>query len=271
MANRRSQYRTSAFRGIMALFALCLLLVAVPDARIHADEVPFPFCPGERLTFRVKWAFITAGEAVLQTLAVETLKGVPCYHFVMTAKSAPVVDLFYKVQARIDAYTDTAMTHSIFYREKKTGERQKDVVLDFDWEKNEGYYSNFGVKSDPLPLLPGSFDPLSVFYAFRLSDLKKGLELTRTITDGKKCVVGDAKVVRRESIKVGDRTYDTFLVEPDVEDIGGVFKKSKNAKLQIWVTADTRRIPVRVRSKISIGTVVAELVSSETPGHGQAP
>lgn len=255
----------------MAFFSLYLLLLAIPDARIHADAPPFPFCPGEKLTFRVKWAFIPAGEAVLQTRPVESLKGVPCYHFVMTAKSDPLIDPFYKVRARIDAYADTAMTHSMLYLERKTGKRQKDVVLDFDWEKNEGRYSNFGVKNDAIPLLPGSFDPLSVFYAFRLYDLKKGLQIKSPVTDGKKCVVGNAEVVGRESIKVGSRTYDTFLVEPEVDDIGGVFKKSKNAKLQIWVTADARRIPVRVKSKVKIGTIVAELVSMEIPGHGQTP
>ena len=270
MAERRCQYRSAVFRGITVLFGLCLLLGALPDDRIHAEGPLLPLSPGERLTFRVKWAFIPAGEAVLQTLAVETLKGVPCYHFVMTAKSNSVVDPFYKVRARIDAYTDTAMTHSMLYREKKTGKRQKDVVLDFDWEKNEARYSNFGVKSDPIPLIPGSFDPLSVFYAFRLSDLKKGLEIRRPVTDGKKCIVGDAEVIRRERIKVADRIYDTFLVEPDVEDIGGVFKKIKDAKLQIWVTADTRRIPVRVKGKVRIGTIVADLVSMEIPKHGRA-
>jgi len=251
-----------------AFFILCLLLWAAPNTPSHAQEPAFPFSPGERLTFRVKWAFIPAGEAVLQIQAIETLKGVPCYHFVMTARSDPLVDPFYKVRARIDAYADTAMARSIFYREKKTGKRQKDAVLYFDWEQNVARYSNFGVKSEPIPLLPGSFDPLSVFFAFRLQELKKGLQIKKAVTDGKKCVVGNAQVMGRERIKVAGRTYDTFLVEPDVEDIGGIFKKSENAKLQIWVTADARRIPVRVRSKIKIGSIVAELVSMEIPAPG---
>ena len=37
---------------------------------------------------------------------------------------------------------------------------------------------------------------------------------------------------------------ETWLVEPELGQIGGVFGKSPGAKLQIWVTADARRLPV---------------------------
>jgi len=32
-----------------------------------------------------------------------------------------------------------------------------------------------------------------------------------------------------------------------LKHIGGVFEKSKNAEIKVWVTADTRRIPVKVK------------------------
>jgi len=75
--------------------------------------------------------------------------------------------------------------------------------------------------------------------------------------------------VKREKIKVASGTYDTFLVEPDLQHIGGVFEKSKDAKLKIWVTADKRRIPVKIKSKVIVGSFVAELISAEGIGpHG---
>jgi hypothetical protein len=92
--------------------------------------------------------------------------------------------------------------------------------------------------------------------------LKEGEELKTPVTDGKKCTVGRAKVIKREKIKVKDNVYDTFLVEPDLEQLGGIFEKSKNAKLQIWVTADGASIPVRVKSEVLVGSFVAELVSA---------
>jgi hypothetical protein len=52
-------------------------------------------------------------------------------------------------------------------------------------------------------------------------------------------------------------------VEPQLKHIGGVFKKSKDARLQIWVTTDKRHLPVRIKSKVIVGSFVAELVSFE--------
>jgi hypothetical protein len=233
---------------------------------IKADEKRIPFYPGERLTFQAKWGFIPAGEAVLEILPIETLDGVKSYHFVMTAKTYPYIDLFYKFRERIDAYTDLEMTHSLHYEVKKEGKREKHVVVNFNWERQEAQYSNFGEKRNPISVMPGSFDPLSVFYAFRLHDLKENNELKTPVTDGKKCVMGKAKILKRETIKVASGTYDTYLVVPDLAHIGGVFEKTKDAKLEIWVTADTRRIPVKIKSKVVVGSFVGELISIEKIG-----
>lgn len=99
---------------------------------------------------------------------------------------------------------------------------KRGVVVNFHWREKESQYSNFGEKIGPISILPGSFDPLSVFYAFRLQDLKEDLVIERAVTDGKKCVIGRAKVIKREKIKVINGIYDTYLVEPDLEHIGGV-------------------------------------------------
>jgi hypothetical protein len=228
-----------------------------------AKESRAPFSPGEKLTFQVRWAFIPAGEAVLEVYPIETMNGRRVYHFVLSARTYPVVDLVYKVRDRIDAYTDEKLTHSILYKESKEGKRKKKVVVRFNWEKGEAQRSNFGEKRAPIPVKPGTFDPLSVYYALRLHDLKENMEIEKPLTDGKKWILGRARVVKREKVTVLSGTYDTYLVEPNLEHIGGVFKKSKDAKLQIWVTADSRRIPVKIKSKVAVGSFVGELMSVE--------
>jgi hypothetical protein len=255
----------SALR-IFALIAFVFMTSFGFTERSGAAENTFPFHAGEKLTLQAKWGFIAAGEAVLEVLPAETLNGIKSYHFVMTAKTYPFIDLFYKVRDRIDSYTDVVMTHSILYKEQKRGRSKKDVVVDFNWEKREAGYSKNGKMRRLISILAGSFDPLSVFYAFRIHELKEGLVIKVPVTDGKKCVMGLARVIKREKINVAGRTYDTYLVEPDLEHIGGVFEKSKNAKLQIWVTADKRRIPVRIKSKVIVGSFVGELISAEEIG-----
>ena len=228
-----------------------------------AKEERVPFSPGEKLTFQVRWAFIPAAEAVLEVYPIETLNGRKVYHFAATARTYPIVDLIYKVRARIDAYTDEKLTHSILYKETKEGKREKRVVVQFNWEEGEAQRSNFGEKRAPIPVKPGTFDPLSVYYALRLHHLEEHMEIEKPLTDGKKWVLGRARVVKREKVTVLSGTYDTYLVEPRLEHVGGVFEKSKDSKVQIWVTADARRIPVKIKSKVAVGSFVAELLSVE--------
>jgi hypothetical protein len=171
--------------------------------------------------------------------------------------------MFYKVRDRIESYTDANMTHSLSYTESHRGKSRKDSSIGFDWVKQEAQYSKKGESKQrpPIAIVPGTFDPLSIFFAFRLIDLNEKSEIILPATDGKKMVLGKVNIVGKEVIKVNGISYDTFLVEPELGDLGGVFDKSKNAKLQIWVTADNRHIPVRMKSKVAVGSFVADLAS----------
>lgn len=255
------------------LACTCLLLVTGP--RAAARELPHPpFSAGEEFTFHVRWGMIPAGTATLSVLAGEPPEARGSFHFVATASTLPFVDLFYKVRDRVDSYTDGHVTRSLLYIVEKKGRRHKRTEVRFDWERGQATCHENGRAREPIRLLPGSFDPLSVFYAFRLFDLAPGKVLTSPVTDGKKCVQGTAKVLERQTVTVPCGTFDTYVVEPDLRDVRGIFEKSRNATFRIWVSADSRRIPVRVESEVIVGSFVAELVSvrsgsapSPSPGH----
>lgn len=244
---------------VILLFLLCLVFAGT--SRSFGDSRNMPFQPGEQLKFVVYWSFIPAGEATLEILPYEERDGVNCFHFRATARTFEYVDVFYKVRDTIDAYADTSMTRSIIFTKLQRGKSKRDVVVHFDWEKQEAQYSDAGEKRAPVAIRQGTFDPLSIFYSFRVRELEEGKELFQPVTDGKRVVISRAKVTRREKIRVGGKEYDTFLVEPEMRQIGGVFEKSEKSGLQIWVTADRRRIPVRIKSAVRVGSFVAELVS----------
>lgn len=247
-------------------FTIPIFLLSILSSSLigAAEAGGIPFSPGERLTFQVRWAFIPAGEGTVEIHPMETLNGTRSYHFSFSARTYEYVDVFYKVRDRIDAYVDEPVTRSLLFKKHQDGRRKRRITVSFDWETNQATYADAGEIRKPISILPGSFDPLSVFYAFRLFSLREGVELQLPVTDGKKCLMGRAKVIKRETIAVRDKLYDTFLVEPDLEHLGGVFEKTKDAKLKIWVTADGTSVPVRIESELIVGSFVAELVSAET-------
>jgi Protein of unknown function (DUF3108) len=230
---------------------------------VCGDEKDLPFQPGEKLTFQLRWTFIPAGESTLEVLPMETISGIKVYHFLLTAKSNAFVDVFYKVRDRIDAFMSADVDHSILYKKKqREGKSIRDIVVNFDWRNKKAQYANFKEKLAPIDILPGTFDPLSAFYFIRLVDFKGKSIIKRPITDGKDCIIGRLSVIKKETIHLKTGTYDTYLIEPELKHIGGVFEKSKNAKIQLWVTADKRKIPVKIKSKVAVGSFVGELVSA---------
>lgn len=270
LSGMRSQNNSRRLFSELALAFMVSFAMASSVAR-SAEPVQnvMPFQVGEKLTFQARWSFIIVGEAVLEVMPPERISGSFGRHFLMTAKTNKFADVFYKVRDKIDAYTDIGMTRALLYKKRKEGKSKRDVIVNFDWVTSEARYSDFGEERKPISILPGSFDPLSVFYAFRLHDLKKNPEIRIPVTDGKKCVMGKAKVIKREEVTLlSGTTYDTYLVEPDLEHIGGIFEKSKDAKLEVWVTADARRMPVKIKSKVIVGSFVAELIHAEATGPG---
>jgi hypothetical protein len=244
------------------VFALVLLILARPAE--SDDSTGRPFGPGETLRFELKWSFIKAGEATLEVLPRTTVDGVPARHFRLTARTTSFLDRIYKVRDRIESFTDAEMTHSLHYRKhQREGKTHRNIVVTFDWDQKQAHYTNFGKARDPLTLQPGTFDPLSAFYYVRLFDPSVSRTIERPVTDGKKSVIGRATYVGRETIEVNGRTFKTFLLEPEIQHIGGVFEKSDDARIQIWITADARRIPVRIRSKVIVGSFIGELISAE--------
>jgi hypothetical protein len=261
-------------RKLVALIALGLFVVFGLAQGTFAQDVAPVFQPGEKLKFGLRWGFIPAGEAVLEVLPIETFKGQEVYHFVMEVRTNAFIDTFYRYRSRIDAYADVNMTRSIFYNSRtEAGRSVKETQVHFDWDKNEAFYYRIKTRTGSEPeiserrrytdLLPGSFDPLSVFYYTRHLRFDQSCPLERPVTDGKKCVVASAAVLKREQVSINGKDYDTLVIQPDLKHVEGVFEKSENARILIWLTADEFRIPVKLKSKIIVGSFTGELVAAE--------
>jgi hypothetical protein len=223
-----------------------------------------PFQPGEKLEYSLSWSGINAGSASLEVLPNKSLNDQPAMHFVMKANSNSFIDTFYKVRDSIDSFTDEGMNYSILYKKKqREGSHCKDITVDFDQKNNTAQYVSKKKKKQPVKIEPGTFDPLSAFYYTRCM-IKDNVDIIeRPVSDGKKQVTGIVRIIKKEKIEINGRKYDAYLIEPELKHVGGVFKKSNDAKLQIWISADNARIPLRIKSKVAIGSFMAELSSAE--------
>lgn len=249
------------------LFAAILIIMSSWQysgaASESAQKLTIPFGPGEQLTYELRWLFIPAGQAKLEVLPITTFNGERAYHFLLTVRSNAFIDNFYKVRDKVEAWVDLNLAQSLHYRKnQQEGSTRRMVDVFFDWQRQLAKYETPHESRKPIPIPKGTLDPLSVLFYARCFDLSPAQKLRRPVTDGKKCVLGKGAVIRKQKIKLSNgRLYDTLLMEPQMEHIGGVFRKSPGAKIKIWLSDDDRRIPVKVESAVSVGHFTGELIS----------
>ena len=109
------------------------------------------------------------------------------------------------------------------------------------------------------------FDPMAILFNFRKQILYKTMRFGANVTDGKVSVKGQAYVEDMEDVETPMGIIRTFRVRLDIKHLSGVFKKSPDAELLVWFSADNRRIPVKVRSKVKVGHFTMELVDYRPP------
>ncbi len=259
--------------------AALLLLLALATGQAQAEPVrpvqPEPvrpvqaehlFARGEKLSYDLYWTVVKAGSATLETVPGVALDGRKTLYFRALAKSTPFIDTFYKVRDSIESWVDPGMARAWLYKkDQEEGTYIRHYLVRFDEGGSVAHRYSKGELKNAVITPYGCFDPLSMLFLFRTKPLAVGYEFAAPVTDGEKAVVGRARVVRRETVKVAAGEFDTFLVEPEIKEIGGVFRKSPDATLQVWITADARRIPVRVKSKVIVGSFSMELTGYEGP------
>jgi len=216
---------------------------------------------GEKATYNAYWNGIKVGTVVLEVLPKKANSD--DYTFRMKMATNSFAEKFYNSQQTITSIMDKNISHSKSYHEKgKEKKKEKERKIDFDWKNKKTKYYRNGKFSKELTLKEGTLDPLSIFYFFRNQDIKVGKVVECNVTDGKKLINGSVRVKKEETIKVGKLgKMKTYLLEPTLNGLGGVFSGSDDAKMEIWLSQGESKLPVRIKSKVKVGSFTAELVS----------
>lgn len=220
----------------------------------------------------MRWGVIPAARATLEVLAGPN----GTVRFRARARTLPYIDTVYPVRNRVESTVLPASLAPLRYfkRAKEGWGDPREVEVLFDPEAGTSRYFRNGELKKELLVPVGVQDPLSCFYAYRLRPLPDDRAVVLDITDGKKLVTGTVRVLGRETVETPAGSFSTVKIEPRIEGIGGIFKKSPGARIFVWLTDDARRMPVRLQSKVIVGSFVAELTEVREPpppAPGSAP
>ena len=60
-------------------------------------------------------------------------------------------------------------------------------------------------------------------------------------------------------MKVPAGTFYAYGTMPEMKNLSGVFKKSPDGILKVWYSDDSKRLPIKISSKVVIGSFTAKL------------
>lgn len=223
------------------------------------------FKPGEKLTFEINYGFVTAGEAVMEIDPVfQTMNGRKCYDIRFTVNSTSSFDWVYKVKDFYRTYVDVeGLFPWRFEQHIKEGNYQRDFEAIFDQENHKA--KTYTGEKDPKKF-EGEFeipeytqDAMSAFYYYRTFDynnMKVGDITTVQNFYKDKTYPLQVKYLGKETIEVPAGEFRCVKVEPLVQE-GGLFKSE--GSIVVWMTDDDRKMPVKVKTKVVIGSIDADL------------
>jgi uncharacterized protein DUF3108 len=221
------------------------------------------FQVGEQLTYDISWLAITAGTAVMAVSDAGSDGDRPLAKLITTAQSRPVITKFFPVDNRVESIVDPATLlpeHLIFKR--REGKKKEDI--EYAFHQKEGTVTvvkNGATEKQEMP--PGTQDVIScLYYARSELALQPGASLTMNVYHDKKNRKIDVRVEEIETVSGPWGEVETARVLV-IMPFQGLFLNKGN--IRVWFTNDDRRIPVRMKAKVVIGSIVADLVSGLPP------
>jgi hypothetical protein len=253
----KSFLKTKSINIIFMMLAIISLQSFAQKVDEFRKQPNNAFREGEKLTFDVKYGFVTAGIASFEIPAIKKISGRNAYHITFEVNTVPTFDSFFKVRDRYETYLDVeGIFPWRFEQHIREGKFSRDFSAFFDQRKSiaktsEGQFD--------IPKYVN--DIVSAFYYARTldySNLKIGDKIP--LKNFYKNKVYDLDVVYhgKETIEVAAGKFECIMVEPLVQE-GGLFKSE--GSIMLWMTDDEAKMPVRVKTKVVVGAINSDLTS----------
>ncbi len=250
---------------LTGFFALILTISCFYSQNVNVQptyrELPnTSFSYGERLSFDINYGFVTAAEAFMNIgPAPVVINGRDCYDISLEVNTRSTFEIVFKVR---DVYKTNIDVKGIFPWKYEQHIRETNFSKDFEINFNQDSgiavtKTNFSqINSYNVPQYVQ--DLISSFYYMRTlnyGSAKEGDIFTVSYFSDDKVVPLNVKFEGRDEIDVSAGEFKTFILSPQLSE--GF--SSKTSDITIWLSDDDRRIPVKVRMKIVIGALTAEL------------
>ncbi|HEX8960354.1 MAG TPA: DUF3108 domain-containing protein [Geobacteraceae bacterium] len=241
--------------------AACRLLLLALSLFFAMPSAAFPLSIPEKLVYDLTWTGIKAG-----TATQEIIDDKDSIRVVSTARSADWISVFFPVEDRVESIL-TKVPPPRFgvplnYRMKvKEGHHRRDREIIFEHARGKArYIDHRGGEKAEVDISPNTYDPYSSFYYVRTLPLEVGKSVYVSILDNKDLSKVEVQVLKKERLKTVLGEVNTIMIKPMMKS-EGIFQRK--GEIYIWLTDDERHIPVKMKTKVTIGSVTATLTEAK--------
>lgn len=237
-----------------------------------ANDLPFKDKEVLKYDIRYKYGImmVRGGDAV-QSLSLNNNRE-DAIRSTLTFKTSSFFDKIYKIRDTLTSRMTAKIEPKHYMRivnESDTKYKEETFFESFGAKESKARIIRVGqsgqVKLDTLHVADNyAFDFLSIFTYIRTLDIASypiGSTQNLTIFAGKRKIniiirhQGQAVIERNTYLK-----YKTHKLELDIVD--EIFNESKNA-IEVWLSDDQNRIPIKIKAKLKIGAAEIDLKSQE--------
>jgi hypothetical protein len=206
-----------------------------------------PFDTGERLTFDVRFGGIKVGTGRMEVVGFQDIRGREAWHTRFTVKGGIPL---YRVNDRLECWIDTRTFESLrFVQDLEEGRRDKERFYEIFPE--QATYSEKG-EVEHAPSVEDPLDDAAFMYFVRTIPLEVGktYSFNRYFRPDRNPV--QIRVLRKEEVKVPAGKFQTVVIQPVIKS-KGIFSEKGHAEM--WLTDDSRRLLVQMKTDLSIGSL----------------
>jgi hypothetical protein len=232
-----------------------------------------PFHVGEKITHEAYYNLFgfTAGVLTLDTLPFVQVNGRKAYQFALGLKTSKLFNTVYSIEDQVETLVDYELWLPRLYNmHVKESSQLREGRSYFDFQNLKAHYDEKKVskkkgaeeKTQEWDILPYSQNVFSIIFYMRLFAWRDGKDYSFRIANDNENLVFKGRVVAREKLDTDIGPMNAIKIKPEII-LKGSFKPVGD--IFIWLSDDDRKIPLRIESKIKIGTIVSEITDYQ-PG-----
>lgn len=247
------------------LILVCLSLAGLVPFQVSIADTKHNslFQDKSYFDYDIYWSFLKIGSAQLSFHQLDPQNGSEEeYKIRFSVRSNELISAIYPVETDIVSTLikiDDSIKPLVYRKNSNEEGNQTDSIVRFDYKLNQIIEEKNQVQLTPIDIEYNLQDPLSLILAICQNDFQSNPTFVQNVTDGGQIFPIESSYVEMKVINTGIGEFQSQVIDIDPQGLRGVFKKSPDANVILYLNYQSPAIPLKLKSKVRVGSFSAIL------------